>query len=134
LDFPVKAARIMTLDSLDPKNKDPNQEYVQLQLRIFRTTLIVTAFAGITTFVFFDVQDLLSLLFGALLGILYLRLLSRSIGQLGKTSSSVSKIQLLLPVLMVLAVSKLPELHFLPSFIGFMLYKPSLILQFLLEP
>jgi ATP synthase protein I len=63
-----------------------------------------------------------------------LRLLAKSIGSLGKKSTSVSKFQLLVPVLLVLVVTKLPYLHLIPALVGFLLYKPSLILQFIFEP
>jgi ATP synthase protein I len=63
-----------------------------------------------------------------------LRLLAKSIGSLGKKSTSISKVQLLVPVLLVLVVAKLPQLQLIPALVGFVLYKPSLILQFLLEP
>ena len=74
-----------------------------------------------------------SLLVGALSGVLYLRLLARSIGKLGTSSKSVGKIQLIVPVLLVLAVSKLSQLELLPALLGFLLYKPSLVFQILLE-
>ena len=108
-------------------------EYVQLQQRIFRVALFVSALAVASSAFFFDSHVSISLLIGALSGVLYLRLLARSIGQLGKSSKSVSKIQLFIPVLLVIAVSKLPELELLPVFFGFFLYKPALIFQFLLE-
>ena len=73
------------------------------------------------------------MLVGALSGSLYLRLLARSIGQLGKGSNAVGKIQLVVPVLLVLAVSKIPQLDLIPSMLGFLLYKPSLIIQALIE-
>ncbi|KGG20431.1 MULTISPECIES: ATP synthase subunit I [Prochlorococcus] len=109
-------------------------EYVSLQLRIFKMTLVVTAFSVLFTIIFFDFHAAMSLLVGAFSGILYLRLLAKSIGSLGKESSSVSKFQLLVPVLLILAVIKLPELQLLPALVGFLLYKPSLIIQFLIEP
>jgi len=71
---------------------------------------------------------------GALAGVVYLRLLARSIGKLGKTSKSVGKVQLVVPVLLVLVVSRLPQLELLPSLLGFLMYKPALILQVMLEP
>ena len=110
-----------------------SDEYVQLQQRIFRAALFVSALAVASSAFFFDSHVSISLLIGALSGVLYLRLLARSIGQLGKSSKSVSKIQLFIPVLLVIAVSKLPELELLPVFFGFFLYKPALIFQFLLE-
>ena len=110
-----------------------SDEYVQLQQRIFRAALLVSAFAVAITAFFFGSQVAISLLIGALSGILYLRLLARSIGKLGTSSKSVSKIQLLVPVVLVLAVSKLSQLELLPALMGFLLYKPSLIFQILLE-
>ena len=106
---------------------------MQLQQRIFKATLFVSALAVAITAFFFDFHTSLSLFVGALSGVLYLRLLARSIGQLGRSSKSVSKIQLLVPIILVLAVSKLPQLELLPALMGFLLYKPSLIFQILFE-
>ncbi len=115
------------------ESKASSDEYVQLQQRIYRTALIVSAFAAALTLLFFDFHVSISFLVGALSGIIYLRILARSIGKFGKTSKSIGKIQLVVPVLLVLAASKLPEFDLLPALLGFVLYKPSLIFQFLLE-
>ena len=104
-----------------------------LQRRIYLTTLIVAALVVAISAVFFDLNTAISLLIGALSGVLYLRLLARSIGQLGKSSNSVSKVQLIVPILLVLAASRIPVLELLPALLGFLLYKPSLIVQNLLE-
>jgi len=122
---------------LDPSGKSSEvfkTEYMQLQLRIFRMTLILTVCAVLISAIFFDIQTAFSLLIGALSGILYLRLLARGIGKLGTTSFSVSKVQLLVPVLLFFSVSRFPQLELWPALLGFLLYKPSLIVQFLLEP
>ncbi len=121
------------LDSSEKLSEKFNNEYLQLQLRIFRLTLILTAFAVFITAIFVNAQAAISLLIGALSGILYLRLLARGIGKLGKTSTSVNKVQLLVPVLLFFIVSRFPQLELLPALLGFLLYKPSLIVQFLLE-
>ena len=113
---------------------DSFAEYVSFQRRIFKLNLVITSFAGIFAVIFFGLHSATSLLIGAFSGILYLRLLAKSIGSLGKTSSSVSKFQLLIPVVLILAVSKFSAIQLLPALVGFLLYKPSLIIQFLLEP
>ena len=122
----TESNQIHTVDSFD--------EYVSFQRRIYRMNLFVAAFAVILTSIFVDLHAAFSLLLGAFSGILYLRLLAKSIGSLGKTSSAVSKFQLLVPVVLILAVSKLSLIQLLPALVGFLLYKPSLIIQFLLEP
>ena len=129
----VSAESNLNLGSLVETSNASTQEYVQLQQRIFRAAFYVSAVVVGITAIFFDFQVAISLLIGALSGILYLRLLARSIGKLGTSSKSVSKIQLVIPVLLVLAVSKLSQLDLLPALLGFLLYKPSLILQILLE-
>lgn len=110
-----------------------SDDYAQLQRRYILATLTVSAFAVAVTALFFDLHIASSLLVGALSGVLYLRLLARSVGKLGNGSKSVSKFQLLVPVLLVLAVSRLPQLELLPALLGFLLYKPAMILQVLLE-
>ena len=114
-------------------NKTSCDEYSLLQRRLILVTLTISAFAVIVTFLVFDIQIAASLLVGSLSGVLYLRLLARSIGKLGKFSKNVSKVQLLVPVFLVLAVSKLPQLELIPALLGFLLYKPSIILNALLE-
>jgi ATP synthase protein I len=37
------------------------------------------------------------------------------------------------PVLLVVAAAKLPQLELLPAFLGFLLYKPALILQTVID-
>ncbi len=121
------------LDRSDSVIETSSDEYVQFQRRIFLAALIVSAFAVMITAIVFDTQVTISFLIGAVSGILYLRLLSRSVGRLGKSSKTVGKIQLLVPILLVVAVSRLPQLALLPSLLGFLLYKPSLIIQVLLD-
>ena len=121
------------LQSVDGIHHSTDQEYVQFQQRIFRSAFILSLLAGVVSAFFFSYETTISLLIGAFSGILYLRILARSIGKLGKSSNSVGKIQLIVPVVLVLAFSKLPSLNLLPALLGFLLFKPSLIIQVLLE-
>jgi len=114
-------------------NETLSDEYAQLQMRIFWVTIFLSAIAGGISSIFFDLLTTCSLLVGAFCGVLYLRLLARGIGKLGKSKRQVGKIQLIVPVLLVVASSKLPQLELIPALLGFVLYKPSLILQMLLE-
>ncbi len=109
------------------------EEYAQLQRSIFTTALVVTVLSFTLGALFVGIQFSISLLVGALSGLIYLRLLARNIGKLGKSSKTVSKVQLLVPVMLVLAISRLPQLDLLPALIGFILYKPSLALQVFFE-
>ena len=89
-----------------------NDEYTKLQLTIFGITFIV------------------SILLASITGIFYLRLLAKSIGKIGRESTGVSKLQLLVPVCLFIFASKLGSLEIFPAMIGFFIYKPSLIFYF----
>ena len=107
-----------------------NDEYTKLQLTIFGITFIVSIFIASITGIFLGFTFGFSIFIGAISGIFYLRLLAKSIGKLGKESSGVSKLQLLVPVCLFIFASKLGSLDIFPAMIGFFIYKPSLILYF----
>jgi len=125
---------LLDVDSLDTLSGVNSDEYLELQLRIFRLTFLLTVVAVCIAGFFFGIQASASLFIGALSGVFYFRLLARGIGKLGKTSRMVGKVQLLIPVLLVVAASKLPQLDLIPALLGFLLYKPALIIQFLSMP
>ena len=107
-----------------------NDEYTKLQLTIFVITFIVSILVASITGIFLGFTFGFSIFTGAIAGIFYLRLLAKSVGKLGKESSDVSKLQLLVPVCLFIFASKLGSLDIFPAMIGFFIYKPSLILYF----
>ena len=125
---------LLDIDSLDASSGVKPDEYIELQFRVFRLTFLLTVFfVGIAGF-FWGIQASASLFIGALSGIFYFRLLARGIGRLGTSSKIVGKVQLLVPVLLVLVSSRFPQLDLIPALLGFLLYKPALIIQFLSMP
>jgi len=125
---------LLDIDSSDSLSAVNSDEYLELQFRVIRLTLLLTIFfVGLTVF-FLEIQTSLSLFIGALSGIFYFRLLARGVGRLGTSSKIVGKVQLLVPVLLVLASSRFPQLDLIPALLGFLLYKPALIIQFLSMP
>lgn len=127
-DLPVVAA-----DPAPEAVAGASDDYLRLQRRLLLATLIVSAIAVLITALAFNLHIAGSLLVGALGGLLYLRLLARSVGKLGNSAKKVGKTQLLVPVVLVLASARLPQLELLPALLGFLLYKPALILQVLLD-
>jgi len=107
-----------------------SDNFFKLQLAIFSLTLIVSIFASLLTGFFISFSFGLSLFLGSIAGVLYLRLLAKSIGNLGKTNSSISKLQLLIPVCLFVFASKNEFIELLPAIIGFFIYKPALIFYF----
>ena len=105
-------------------------EYTKLQLTIFGITFIVSILFASITGIFLGFTFGFSIFVGAIAGIFYLRLLSKSVGKVGKGSTGVSKLQLLVPVCLFIIASKLGSLDIFPAMIGFFIYKPSLIFYF----
>ena len=107
-----------------------NDEYTKLQLTIFSITAVVSILTATITGIILGFIFGFSVLIGAFAGIFYLRLLAKSIGNLGKESKGVSKLQLLVPVCLFIFANKLGSLEVLPAMIGFFIYKPALIVYF----
>lgn len=120
--------------SASAKVPDNGMEYYErLQRRLLMATACAIAAAVPITGLLFDGATALSLLLGGVAGLLYLRLLARSVSRLGGDRRSVGKLQLLVPVVLVMAAARIPSLEILPALLGFLLYKPALIVQALLD-
>ena len=125
---------LLDIDSLDSSSGVKSDEYLELQFRVFRLAFLLTFFSvGIAGF-FWGIHVSASLFIGALSGFFYFLLLARGVGRLGTSSKIVGKVQLLVPVLLVLVSSRFPQLDLIPALLGFLLYKPALIIQFLSMP
>lgn len=109
-------------------------EYAQLQRRLLLATLVLTLVVTAITWPCFGASAARSLLLGGCSGLLYLRLLARSVGRIGPESRSLGRFQIVVPALLIVAAARIPSLELLPAFAGFLLYKPALLLQALLAP
>ena len=87
-----------------------NDEYTKLQLTIFGITFIVSILLASITGIFLGFTFGFSIFIGSIAGIFYLRLLAKSFGKLGKESTGVSKLQLLVPVCLFIFAGKLLSL------------------------
>ena len=108
-----------------------NDEYTKLQITIFGITFIIAILVAFITGIIIGYTFGFSVFIGAIAGIFYLRLLAKSIGKIGKESTRVSQLQLLVPICLFIFASKLGSLDIFPTMIGFFIYKPSLIFYFL---
>jgi len=109
------------------------EHFERLRRRLLLSTMVVSALVVPASAVLFDLPTATSLLVGAVSGLLYLRLLARSVARLGGDRRSVGKFQLLVPVVLVLASARIPQLDLVPALIGFLLYKPALLIQAYLD-
>ncbi|MEB3321596.1 MAG: ATP synthase subunit I [Synechococcaceae cyanobacterium] len=112
---------------------DGMDSYFRLQRRLLLATLIAALVAVPLASGLFGPSAAFSLMVGSLAGLLYLRLLSRSVTRLGVDTRSVGKAQLLVPLVLLLAAARFPQLEVLPALLGFLLYKPALLVQAFLD-
>ncbi|MGB5136740.1 MAG: hypothetical protein WBN89_16400 [Prochlorococcaceae cyanobacterium] len=109
-------------------------EYGRLQVRLLLATLLVTVLATAICWPAFGGTAASSLLLGGCCGLLYLRLLARSVARIGPESRSLGRFQIVVPALLVVAAARIPAIELLPALAGFVLYKPALLLQAILAP
>ena len=107
-----------------------DDDYLKMQVTIIVITFVISIVLSIIATISINLHFGVSFFIGSIIGIFYLRLLAKSIGNLGKSSRGVSKIQLLLPACLFIFTSKSEFLEVAPALIGFFLYKPALIFYF----
>ncbi len=105
------------------------ESFARLQVRLMLATVIVSVVAILFAAFYFDLFVARSLLVGAVAGLFYLRLLARSVARLGGGSRQVGRFQLVVPIVLIVSAARFPQLDLLPAFVGFLLYKPAMILQ-----
>ena len=120
-------------DSAPADSSNGMDDFFRLQRRLLLFTLLLSAVGVAITAVVVSLTTAFSLLVGATAGLLYLWLLCRSVSRLGENSRRISKAQFLVPAVLVLLASKVPQLSILPALLGFLIYKPAVILQALVD-
>jgi ATP synthase protein I len=103
------------------------QEYYSLLKELFVATLTFTTgiFAGV--WYFYSLDTALNYLLGAIGGIIYLLLLARDVGQLGRERGKLSQTRLAIFVALIVAAISIDQLRILPVFLGFLTYKATLL-------
>lgn len=118
----------------DLSSSGPLDDFQRLQTRLLLATLLLSLVVALITLAVFGASTAGSLAIGACCGLLYLRLLARSVSRLGNESRSLSRLQIVVPAVLVVACTRLPALELLPALAGFVLYKPALLLQAVFAP
>lgn len=112
---------------------DPMAAYRQLQRLIFVITAVLSLLVVSVAALRFSTDTALSVAIGSGAGLFYLRLLSRGVERLGPDQRQVGKVQLVIPAALVLLSTRWPLLQLVPSLIGFLVYKPAVIIATVLD-
>ena len=103
------------------------QEYYQLQSELLLISISFVLIAFVSVWMAYSLNTALNYLIGACSGVIYLKLLARSVEKLGRSTSKVSKNQLALFIGVIVVASQVDQLQIVPIFLGFLTYKAALI-------
>lgn len=113
--------------SLPPASTTAMEEYYQLQQNLLLTTLAFTGVIFFSVWLAYSLPIALNYLIGACGGVVYLRMLAKSVASIGRGSSRLGSGRLALVVGLVLVATQWQQLQVVPVFLGFLTYKGALI-------
>jgi ATP synthase protein I len=110
---------------------DPMVEFYRLEKALTLVTLALIAVIFFIVWFFLSLNIALSYLLGAIVGVIYLRLLSKDVERLGRQGGRLGVKGLGLFAALIIVASRWQQLHILPVFFGFLTYKISVFLYML---
>ncbi|MBC8123661.1 MAG: ATP synthase subunit I [Gemmatimonadaceae bacterium] len=117
-------------DSAASASTDSLAEYAALKRRLYITTLAIAGVVFTTVAIAYPINIALSYLLGMAGGLLYFRLLARSVDRIGPgqgNPSSLARLGVFVAVMLIAA--KLETLEFIPTFLGFLTFKAAILLD-----
>ena len=106
-------------------------EFYQLRQELLISTLILAGLAFGPVWWVYSWPIALNFLLGAIVGVVYLRLLARNVERLGAESQTIGKSQIAVFIGMMIVATQLSQLQVLPIFFGFLMYKAAVIVYML---
>jgi ATP synthase protein I len=105
-------------------------EYGDLKFKLYAITLLLTGVISLAVWGICGSNLALNYLLGAIVGVVYLRMLARGIDQVGKERKQLiySKFsRFVLFSVLIVAAARSQQLHVLPVFLGFLTYKVAIL-------
>jgi len=123
----LEPAQAGFVTSLQPPSESSMQEYYKLQQDLLGLTVAFSIVIFACVWWAYSLNTALNYLLGASTGVVYLRMLAKSVGNIGREApkSSSGRLAILIGVLIV--ATQWQQLSVLPVFLGFLTYKGALI-------
>ena len=112
---------------LPPASESSMQDYHQLQQNLLKLTLVFTVVIFFVVWGTYSLATALNYIVGAVTGIVYFRMLARSVGKIGRDKSKPSSSRFAVFVGVMVVSTQWQQLSVLPVFLGFLTYKAALI-------
>jgi len=103
------------------------QEYQQLKQRLMLLTLCLVGIGGAIIWLVYGNATAQSFWLGGIVGLAYLRMLARSVDQLGGNNRRLGIARLGLFIALMILAGKWQNLELLPAFFGFLTYKLAVL-------
>ena len=103
------------------------KDYYQLQRTLMLLSIVLTIIIFTCVWIFHSLLLALNYLLGALVGIVYLKILAKEVEKVGTSQQKLGKKGLILIAAMIIVASQWQKLYIVPVFLGFLTYKIALI-------
>ena len=112
---------------LPPASDRAMGEYFRLQQNLLLVTVAFTAFIFVSVWLTYSLHIALNYLIGACVGVVYLRMLAKSVAELGRERKKLGSGRLAIFIGLIVFATQYQQLEIVPVFLGFLTYKAALI-------
>ncbi|WP_041430195.1 ATP synthase I subunit [Synechococcus sp. PCC 7502] len=119
-----KSSKAIAASNLSSSSVD---DYESLKLKLFIITLALAGFIFLAVVGFYGLGVALNYLLGACTGVVYLKMLAKSVDELGKTRKRLGYSRFGVFIAVFILAARLHQLQILPIFLGFITYKAAVL-------
>jgi ATP synthase protein I len=103
-------------------------EYIQLKHELYITTAVIGIVVFVSVWLAYELNVALNYLLGAVVGLVYVRMLAQEVEKLGYEKRRLNSNRLAMFVGVMILAMRVPQLQVLPVFLGFLTYKVALVI------